>query len=155
MKKVMLAADCSAHSKRAAEYLARVAPHIPNCRIVLFSVTTGIPYGDTETLESGTQPPELHGDEDHRQEQEQLQSFHSNVKHLLEERGIDKKQVKSLIKPLLKGVSQDILEEALACGCDTIVVGRRGLSRVKEMLMGSVSSDLIHRASGVTVWVVE
>lgn len=156
MKNVMLAADCSDHSKQAAEYLGRVAPHVPDCQVVLFSVATGIPYGEAgggAAAEKGQ--PELHGDEDHRQEMAQVEAFLADVGDLLEKRGLQGDQVKTMIKPLRQGVAQDILTEALACGCDTIVVGRRGLSKVKEMLMGSVSSDLIHKASGLTVWVVE
>ncbi|HKL48774.1 MAG TPA: universal stress protein [Desulfuromonadales bacterium] len=156
MKKVMLAADCSAHSKLAAEYLGRVAPHVPDCQVVLFSVTTGIPYSapPTETPFLDSSPGEVHGDEDHREEMKQVETFLSDIRTKFEERGLDRDQVTMLVKPLRQGIAQDILTEALDCECDTIVVGRRGFSRVKEVLLGSVSNDLVHKATGLTVWVV-
>ena len=47
-----------------------------------------------------------------------------------------------------------IIEEAEKHHFDTIVVGRRGISRVEEFLMGRVSNKVIHLAREKTVWVV-
>jgi nucleotide-binding universal stress UspA family protein len=47
-----------------------------------------------------------------------------------------------------------IVEEAEQGGYDTIVVGRRGLSKVQEFFMGRVSNKVIHLAKDKTVWVV-
>lgn len=47
-----------------------------------------------------------------------------------------------------------IMEEAEREGCDTIVVGRRGLSRVQEFFMGRISNKVIQLAKDRTVWVV-
>lgn len=47
-----------------------------------------------------------------------------------------------------------IIEEAEKYGFDTIVVGRRGLSRVEEFLMGRVSNKVIQLARDKTVWIV-
>ena len=47
-----------------------------------------------------------------------------------------------------------ILEEAEAGGYDTIVVGRRGLSKVQEFFMGRVSNKIIQLAGDKTVWVI-
>lgn len=38
--------------------------------------------------------------------------------------------------------------------CETIVVGRRGLSKVREFLIGRVSNKIVHVARKNTVWVV-
>ena len=40
-------------------------------------------------------------------------------------------------------------------GSETIVVGRKGVSRKEELLFGSVSNRIIHQAEDCTVWVVE
>jgi nucleotide-binding universal stress UspA family protein len=47
-----------------------------------------------------------------------------------------------------------IAEEAQKGEYDTIVVGRRGLSRVQEFIMGRVSNKVINLAKDKTVWVV-
>ena len=47
-----------------------------------------------------------------------------------------------------------IVEEAEKGKYDTILVGRRGLSKVEEFMMGRVSNRVIHMAKDKTVWVV-
>ncbi len=47
-----------------------------------------------------------------------------------------------------------IIEEAEKGGFDTIIVGRRGISRVEEFVMGRVSSKVIQLAKDMAVWVV-
>jgi len=47
-----------------------------------------------------------------------------------------------------------IVSEAQQGGFDTIVVGRRGLSRVQEFFMGRVSNKIIQMARKMAVWVV-
>jgi nucleotide-binding universal stress UspA family protein len=48
-----------------------------------------------------------------------------------------------------------ILAKAAELRCSTIVLGRRRLSRVKEFLIGSVSSTIIKLARGSAVWVID
>ena len=154
MRKVLFAVDCSPPTKNAAEYLATVAPHLPGCEILLFSVMTGIPY-DSRELEklSNNVPLEVHGGEDHQQEVQQVQTFFQEITALLVGSGFSAERLQSLAKPLRRGVALDIIDEALEQGCDTIVVGRRGLSLVQEMLQGSVSHDLMHKAP-LALWVI-
>lgn len=52
-----------------------------------------------------------------------------------------------------KGVARDILAEAQK-GYDVIVVGRRGMSEVREFFMGSVSQKILHSAGGIPVVLV-
>jgi nucleotide-binding universal stress UspA family protein len=47
-----------------------------------------------------------------------------------------------------------IAEEAEKENCETIVVGRRGLSKVKDFFIGRVSNKVVHLARKNTVWVV-
>jgi nucleotide-binding universal stress UspA family protein len=47
-----------------------------------------------------------------------------------------------------------VVEEAQAGGYGTIVVGRRGISKVEEFLLGRVSSKVVGQAAQAAVWVV-
>jgi nucleotide-binding universal stress UspA family protein len=156
MKKVLIALDCSVPSMRAAEYAAEIVPHLPGCEVLLFSVLTGIPYGEGVLTElTGTEPVELHGDEDYRQEVDQVRDFLAVTARLFAEHRLPEERLAILAKPLRRGIALDILDEAHANNCDTVVVGRRGLSKVKEMVMGSVSHDLVHKAEGLAIWIVD
>ncbi|MCD6294258.1 MAG: universal stress protein [Deltaproteobacteria bacterium] len=48
-----------------------------------------------------------------------------------------------------------IVEEAQEGGYGTIVVGRRGLSKVQEFFMGRVSNKVLHLAKDMAVWIVD
>ena len=68
--------------------------------------------------------------------------------------GIDPNRVKT---KLVRGVSSragGIVEEAKLGGYGSIVVGRRGLSRVEDFFMGRVSNKVVHLAKDMAVWVV-
>ncbi len=47
-----------------------------------------------------------------------------------------------------------IIEEAEKGGFDTIIVGRRGISRVEQFVMGRVSSKVIQLSKDMAVWIV-
>jgi len=48
-----------------------------------------------------------------------------------------------------------ILAKAAELECSTMVLGRRRLSRVKEFLLGSVSTAVIKSARESAIWVIE
>ena len=47
-----------------------------------------------------------------------------------------------------------IVDEARHGGYGTVVIGRRGISKVEEFFMGRVSSKVINLAKDLSVWVV-
>jgi nucleotide-binding universal stress UspA family protein len=68
--------------------------------------------------------------------------------------GVDPSRVTRKIVHGAGNSGNTIIEEAEKLGVDTIVVGRRGISRVEEIVMGRVSTKVIHLAKQMTVWVV-
>jgi nucleotide-binding universal stress UspA family protein len=48
-----------------------------------------------------------------------------------------------------------IIEEVKEGGYDTLVLGRRGLSMLKEFIFGSLTYKLVHHIHGCTIWIVE
>jgi len=63
----------------------------------------------------------------------------------------------NITRKIITGVSsraKAIVQEAKQNGHTTIVVGRRGLSKVQEFFMGSVSNKVIQLAEEQAVWVV-
>jgi len=51
--------------------------------------------------------------------------------------------------------AQDILDEAKRQDIGTIAIGRRGLSRMESLLIGSVSSKIAQYSGPLTVWIVD
>jgi nucleotide-binding universal stress UspA family protein len=53
-----------------------------------------------------------------------------------------------------KTISQAILEAQERTGCNTLVVGKRGISKNEEFLFGSISNTLAQKTKGFTTWIV-
>ncbi len=152
--KALIALDNSPDSQRAVEYAAGIFPQLPDSEVYLLSLTARIPAGSQE-LDVTSPPPEVHGDEDHQQEIQQLRGAQGAAADLLIGNGMAAERIRQSIQPVRISLGQDIVDEARESGYDTIVVGRRGLSLAKKLLLGSVSSEVVQKATGLTVWVVE
>ena len=77
----------------------------------------------------------------------------NRAKDLLLKAGFKKHKISVKIQAKRKGIARDIVAEAES-GYDTIVMGRRGLSGIKEFVMGSVSQKAIHTVKNVSIVVV-
>jgi nucleotide-binding universal stress UspA family protein len=71
----------------------------------------------------------------------------------LVESGFAREHVKTLIESKKVGIARDIIEMSQT-GFDIVVMGRRGLSAIKEFFLGSVSQKVFNSAKDVTVVIV-
>ena len=67
--------------------------------------------------------------------------------------GFDKKNIKLKVENKKIGIARDLIAEAQT-GYDVVILGRRGLSGIKEFLIGSVSQKVLHSVKGVSVMIV-
>jgi nucleotide-binding universal stress UspA family protein len=75
------------------------------------------------------------------------------ARQMLLEKGFSEDLITTKILPKKVGVARDILAEARS-GYDLIVMGRRGLSGVKEFFSGSTSNKVFNYAKDITVLIV-
>jgi nucleotide-binding universal stress UspA family protein len=68
--------------------------------------------------------------------------------------GLNRDRISTKIRSGAASRAEAIVEEARNSGCGTIVVGRRGLSRVEDFFMGRVSKKVLQLAKWTAVWVV-
>ena len=85
---------------------------------------------------------------------QQIESILQNAEAQLVESGFERPLIK---KEILKG----ILSRAVAISktaenndCGSVVVGRRGLSVIREFMMGRVTMKILHKAHTQAVWIV-
>ncbi len=76
-------------------------------------------------------------------------------KQLLLSHGISGSAVETISHPRTLGLAKDIIEHAHKHLYDAIVTGRRGLSRVQKIFMGSISTKLAEFSSGNPVWIID
>lgn len=156
-QKILIAMDESNNSIKAVRYVAdTVNPKV--VEITLFSVLPEVPGTGLEKEPSlhpifATKITELKGlTEEKRKIMERVTK---SARAILEKAGISPKKVKVKIQVKKVGIARDIILESQEGKYDTIVVGRRGVSGIKEFLFGSISNKVIHFARNCTIWVVD
>jgi len=153
--KVLVAVDESKNSMRAVKYVAQTMR--PDTSIALLSV---LPDATAACgLDSPSLTPLFKANRQafctiEDQKRYAVQEFMDEAVQVLLDAGFAQKNIKASIRKKKSGIARDILREAKQGGCDTIVLGRKGLSGVKEFLMGSVPTKILSRAEDIAVIVV-
>lgn len=70
-------------------------------------------------------------------------------------RGIAPEQVTIDIRLSRQGAAKDILQEARKGLYDALVIGRRGLGKLQELIMGSVSAEILEKSHDIPIWVID
>jgi len=76
-----------------------------------------------------------------------------NAKSFLMNAGFKPENISIKLVPKKKGIAGDIVNEAKS-GYDIIVLGRRGVSSVKDFLFGSIAQKVLNLAKDVSVLIV-
>jgi len=153
-QKVMVAFDDSDNALRAVAYIAKLLAR--DCRVTLFSVLP-----DTAAIcemQSPELTPYFRAQQDsfcalEEKKKEILTAAQMKARKLLADSGFREDQIIVKSEPKKKGIARDIAAEAQA-GYDLVVMGRRGLSGIKEFLMGSISQKVLALALDVPILLV-
>ena len=84
----------------------------------------------------------------------EMKVIFADIKKKLVSAGFDARRIDEKIVTGVYSRAGAIVREAEEGGYGTIVVGRRGLSRIREFFMGRVSTKVIHSGRQYTVWVI-
>jgi nucleotide-binding universal stress UspA family protein len=84
-----------------------------------------------------------------------VKAFMEKAKQALIQGGFPSKNIAVKIRKKKVGIARDILREAEQGKYTTLVIGRRGLSGIKQFLLGSVSNKIVQLAKKVSVIVVD
>jgi nucleotide-binding universal stress UspA family protein len=153
-QKVMVAFDDSDNALRAVAYIAKLLAR--DCRVTLFSVLP-----DTAAIcemQSPELTPYFRAQQDsfcalEEKKREILTAAQMKARKILADSGFREDQIILKSEPRKKGIARDIAAEAQA-GYDLVVMGRRGLSGIKEFFMGSISQKVLALALDVPILLV-
>ena len=145
--RVLVAIDDTLPSLAAVYYMAAVLGGQSNCRAQLLGVW------------QAPQRDNFASDAEWRHEgemlRERLKEMLAKAQSILTEAGLPPANLGfELIETKGRPVGQAIMDYQAAGGYGTVVVGRRGLSKAEEFLMGSVSRSVVQKAHQCCVWVV-
>ena len=158
---VLIAVDGSRNSLRAVEYTGRIFAPNPEARLVLFHILPAISRMNLDKKEIKTidarkaERPDLAGLYWQLEAEEKISKFFAEATNVLVQAGVNPEQIKSKFGVKKGEIPEAILEEVDLGNYETLVLGRRGLSRVREFFMGSISTKVVREARGCAVCVVE
>ncbi len=152
--KLLVAMDGSEAAMRALHYVGTCLDDIQP-EILLFSVGRGL-----------TLPPPGYGypsdpleyldriQQEYAETKRNIQTFLDRGVRELEHKGVDVSRVNTKIVSGVPSRAGAIIEKAQNHGYGTIVMGRKGVTKIREYVMGRVSNKVLQLAKGTAVWVV-
>lgn len=153
-KKILLAVDGSTPSRLAVEYAGRMSGFIQELGAVLFHVQPPISqFLREEARSSSRAQAELN--KVAARNAEAAGRLLAQYREILIRAGMAEAAVERVTQPRSQGLAKDILDYAQKGLFDAILVGRRGISAVQQMFMGSVSAHLIENSPLIPVWLVD
>jgi len=152
-KRILVAFDGSFHANEAVRYIGGI-PGFREKEIVLFHVFQKIPecYYDMESATPmGSRMREIRAWE--AQEEHDMEDALEKAHQSLLSQGINEENIRVVRQERRKGIARDLAAESKQ-DYAAVVVGRKGVRRIRELVMGSVSAKLLERLTYVPLIVV-
>jgi nucleotide-binding universal stress UspA family protein len=148
-RKMLIAVDASENSRKAVNYLGTFAA-ATETEFTLYHVIRSLGFGFLEDFSRR--------DKEIKAFEEVLASNAQGIfrayQESLEKAGVAPTRISTKYTQQSHTRAGEILREAKDGDYGTIVMGRRGLSKVHEFLMGRVTNKVLSRAEGFAVWIV-
>lgn len=153
-KKIAIAVDGSVHCSCAVRYAAGLARAIPELHYVLLNIQPQVSQYLTQEADSKPKARQALQRLMVANEKNSLQLLEKARGQILQS-GIDPARVELRTRPRVDGVAQDILDVCQTAPYDAVVVGRRGLGHLQELLTGSVTSNLLAHSQWTPIWMAD
>jgi nucleotide-binding universal stress UspA family protein len=153
-KKILLAVDDSLQSKEAVKYAVAISSSVKDLHYVLFHVQPMISHylldEAQQSLQARAELDKVNQKND-ASARKILEQYRNNMVRM----GIDEDRTEIVTRPRTLGLVKDIIDFGHVGRYDAIVTGRRRMSRLQEVFMGSVSSKLLEHSQYIPVWLVD
>ncbi|MFA7383656.1 MAG: universal stress protein [Desulfurivibrionaceae bacterium] len=155
LKKILVAVDGSPYSTNSLRYLAQLFQQHPEIHFHLLSL---VPVSSLGTAAR-----------DWLSEAELLNTVSPATRNLLAAQkkymlqatdtlkrlGIAEEQIHTSVRLSQRSVPQEIIHEARQGKYDALLIGRRGIGKLEEMIMGSVSATILEKCHDVPLWIID
>ena len=153
-KKLLVALDGSIYSSNSLHYLEQLFAHLDDIRLHLITVITCNPSETaSQWLDESDLVSTLSNEEQKRYAA--AKKFLHKAVDRLGRNSIAPEQVSTEVKISTTNPAAEVLNVARKGLFDALVLGRRGVSKLEEFIMGSVSTTLFQKCHDVPVWIVD
>ncbi len=151
-KKILVAVDGSVFSSNSLDYLIRLFTNEPDLDIHLLGVVSAGSSDqnwmlDVDPLRADTPATEL--------KKARAERYLKDARDRLLRNGFTEERVEYSVDASSASIATSIHHTANQGMYDSLLVGRRGVGKVGEMFMGSVSADLITQCHEVPIWIID
>jgi nucleotide-binding universal stress UspA family protein len=145
---ILLAVDGSEYAASAVHYVGSFACR-SNAKIMLFHVIRALEPAFQELFSMHAQEVDAFME----QLGAETQAMFKRYREILMNYGIQDDRIASKNVTQASSRAAAILDQARSAGFGTVVMGRRGLSRVYGFLTGRVTDKVLHQGEGLAFWI--
>jgi len=153
-KKVLIGVDGSIHSRHAIKYAAELYQSLRDISYSMIHIQPTISLylaEEAEKTADGKGKLEMIHKKNHAAALELL----SECRETLIRLGVKAEDIDQVTNQRRHDVAKDLLDYAEKENVCALLVGRRGISYVAEMMIGSVTSELLTRTKLIPIWIVD
>ena len=152
LKKILVAVDGSVYSSNSLDYLIRLFKNDSSLNIHLLSIVSAGSSDqnwmlDVDPLRSESPVVDLR--------KAKASRYLKDASDRLLRNGFSEEQVHFSVESSAGSIATSIHHHANQGLYDGLLVGRRGVGKIGEMFMGSVSADLINKCHEVPLWIID
>lgn len=153
-KRLLVAVDESLHARNALRYAASFFLPASDFQLTLLNIQ---PIISLYLQDQAKNNLKIRSALEHVQTENNIKSqkILEEYRDLLIREGIQPECIETVSQTRALGLARDIIEYGHRHGFDAIVAGRRGLSRIQKVFMGSTSAKLIEHADHIPIWIVD
>ena len=153
-KEILISVDDSRHSKIAVDYAVNIYQAVKEVKFILMHVQPTI---SQYLLDDAKSKPQAYAELEkvNRKNAEVARQLLDKYKNQMASAGVAEDHVQLKSQPRMLGVAKDILQASTTNRFDAVILGRRGLSGLQDMFIGSVSANIVNNTEDTPVWLVE
>ena len=152
-KRVLIAVDGSVYSRKAMEYAAGIGSIVKDIHYTLLHVH---PKVSDYLVEDAKRDPQSMATLKKATKKNQEESIRllDESKNIMVKAGIGEDKIETVSQEQTRGTAKAILDHGKKSLCDAIVLGRRGVSRLAESFMGSITNSVLEHTDDTPVWAI-
>jgi nucleotide-binding universal stress UspA family protein len=153
-KEIMIAVDDSRNSKIAVQYAVNIQRALTDVKFTVMHVQPTI---SQYLLDEAKSKPQAYAELEkvNRKNAEAAQRLLDQYKAQMVTAGVAEDRVQLKSQPRMLGVAKDILQAGTDGRFDALILGRRGLSGLQDMFIGSVSANIVNNSKDTPVWLID
>jgi nucleotide-binding universal stress UspA family protein len=135
-------------------YAARIREVLKNMEFTLLHVQPTI---SQYLLDEAKKSPKAYAELEkvNRKNAETANHLLENYREQMMALGVAETDIQLYTQPRALGVAKDILEFSMAGNFDAIIMGRRGLSGLQDVFIGSVSANVVGHLTDTPIWLID